>query len=134
MRILHTPTNIANQGWYAAEGLRARGHEVEVWDHGASPFGFPCDRTIEVRRDNPKGMCNLFLEAIERFDVFHFHYARSFLPYGIGGLPAYWDLPVLRLLGKKIFFTFHGHDCAIRRIHLERNPWSYFRFSDLTQD
>ena len=134
MRILHAPTNIANQSWYAAQGLRALGHEVEVWDHNASPFGFPSDRVIEVRREDPRALWDTFLEATERFDVFHFHYARSLLPYGIGGVPPYWDLPVLRLLGKKIFFTFHGHDCAIRRIHLEKNRWSYFRFSDLTQN
>jgi glycosyltransferase involved in cell wall biosynthesis len=44
------------------------------------------------------------------------------------------DLPIYRALGKKVFFTFHGMDVQIRRIHEQVMPWSYFRHSDVTTD
>ena len=125
MRILHAPTNIASQASYAADALRAAGHEVEVWEFTPSPFGFPSDRVID--KDLPPGETwRLFVEAVERFDVFHFHFAGSLFRLR-SGLPPYWDLPVLRMLGKKVFHTFHGSDCRLRRVHVERNPWSYLR-------
>ncbi len=45
----------------------------------------------------------LFPWAAARFDVFIFAFRRSFLP-------GHADLPILRQLGKKIIFTFHGSD------------------------
>jgi hypothetical protein len=49
-------------------------------------------------------------------------------------VPPLWDLPIYRILGKKVFATWHGSDCRQMRIHLERNPWSYFKYSDLRPD
>jgi hypothetical protein len=43
-------------------------------------------------------------------------------------------MPIYRLLGKKLFFTFHGSDIRIRRIHEQINPWSYYRHSDIASD
>jgi glycosyltransferase involved in cell wall biosynthesis len=130
MRILHAPANIANQGWAAAEGLRALGHEVEVWHYAPNPYGFPADRVIDIDKD-PERSFGAFRDALERdFDVYHFHFARS-LVAPVGGLPWFWDLPVLRALGKRIVFTFHGSDVRKKSVHLEEDPWSYFRFSDV---
>lgn len=44
----------------------------------------------------------LLLSVISRYDVFIFAYGTSFL--------LLYDLPILKLLGKKIFFIFHGTD------------------------
>ncbi len=133
MRILHAPANIANQAWYAAKGLRALGHEVEVWEYDTNRFGFPVDRAIDTSSHDTKMVFDLLSEAIERFDVFHFHFARTLIPSWVP-MPFLWDLPLLRMLGKKIFMTFHGSDIRVRRIHEEYTPWSYFRFSDLDVD
>src|SRR5438874_6026557 len=109
MRILHAPSNVANQAWASAQGLRALGHEVEVWHYGPNPYGFRADRTIELG-DDPRRAVDVFVEALARgFDVFHFHFARSLIP-AVGGLPWFWDLPVLRALGKRVVFTFPGSD------------------------
>jgi hypothetical protein len=45
----------------------------------------------------------LFFWAVARFDVFVFSYGTTF----------FWlrELPLLRLIGKKIIFVFHGGDC-----------------------
>ncbi|MFY9587327.1 MAG: hypothetical protein WAT66_07730 [Actinomycetota bacterium] len=133
MRILHAPANIANQAWYAAKGLRALGHEVEVWEYDTNRFGFPVDRAIDTSSHDTKMVFDLLTEAIQRFDVFHFHFARTLIPSWVP-MPFLWDLPLLRMLGKKVFMTFHGSEIRVRKIHEEYTPWSYFRFSDLDVD
>jgi glycosyltransferase involved in cell wall biosynthesis len=136
MRILHAARNIANQPADIVRALRALGHEAEVWEYDANPFGFEVDRTIPLDREaqDPAVFWQTFQEAIERFDILHFHFARSLFPNQWGGLPPFWDLPIYRILGKRVFATWHGSDCRLMGIHLERNPWSYFRFSDIRPD
>ena len=133
MRILHAPINIANQAWAAAEGLRALGHEVEVWHYGPNPYDFSADRTFEIENLADRAV-DAFRDAIARdFDVFHFHFARSLIP-AVGGLPWFWDLPVLRALGKRVVFTFHGTDVRKRSVHMAEDPWSFYRFGDVESD
>lgn len=133
MKILHAPSNIANQAWGSVIGLRTLGHDAEVWHYGVNRFGFSAHRVIEESRD-PSVLLRVMTDALgEDFDVFHFHYARSLIP-ATSGLPLMWDLPVLRALGKRIVFTFHGSDVRKRAQHMEQDPWSYFRFADIPCD
>jgi glycosyltransferase involved in cell wall biosynthesis len=132
MRILHASTNIANQAWAIAQGLREIGHEAEVWHFGENSFDFPCDRNPPWPPENLKDLWNLMDEALERFDAFHFHFGRSLVPGPYKGLPALWDLPYYRAAQKPVFFTFHGSDARLKSVHLEQNEWSYYRFADVT--
>lgn len=134
MRILHAPRNPANQAGYLVAALRRLGHEAELWDYDADVFGFPADRRIDIRAGDPTVFWRTFIEAIDRFDVLHFHFGRSLFPADWGGLPPLWDLPLYRILGKKVVATWHGSDCRLRRVHLEVNPWSYFKYSSLRPD
>jgi glycosyltransferase involved in cell wall biosynthesis len=134
MRILHLGRNSANQGGYLVRALRELGHEAEMWEIGADPFGYKPDRSIDTSSGDPRIFWDLFEDALPRFDVFHFHAARTLFPTEWGGLPAFWDLPILRVLGKKVFHTWHGADVTIRRVNDEINPWSYFKHSDLESD
>lgn len=136
MRILHAARNIADQPATVVRALRAMGHEAEVWEYGENPFGFAVDRTIplDAQQRDPVVFWRTFLEAVDRFDILHFHFARTLFPNHWGGVPPFWDLPIYRILGKKVFFTFHGTDVRIRRIHEQVNPWSYYRFSDIPAD
>jgi glycosyltransferase involved in cell wall biosynthesis len=134
MKILHLGRNSANQAGYVVKALRRLGHEAELWEYGPDDFGYGPDRTIALDEQDPLIFWRTFSEAIQRFDVMHFHAARSFFPGEWGGVPAYWDLPILRALGKKVFHTFHGSDCRIKRIHMENNPWSYYKYSDIRAD
>jgi len=134
MRILHAPTNTANQPGYIVKALRRLGHEAELWEYGTNPYGFPVDRRISLDSRDPRVFWDTFREAMDRFEILHFHFGRSLFPSQWRGLPAFWDLPIYRALGKRVFFTFHGSDCRIRRIHEEVNPWSYYRFSDVAAD
>lgn len=136
LRILHAARNIANQPADVVAALRRLGHEAEVWEYDVNPFGYPVDRTILLDREarDATVFWRTFLEAVERFDVLHFHFARSLFPADWGGLPPFWDLPIYRILGKKVFFTFHGTDIRIRRIHEQVNPWSHYKTSDIPSD
>lgn len=134
MRILHAPVNIADQAGTVVRALRRLGHDAEMWEYGAAKWGFPADRTIDVSSEDPRALWRTFLEAAERFDVFHFHFGRSFFPFAWSGAPPFWDLPVLRTLGKKVFFTFLGSDCRMRRVHERHTPWSGLFFGDFAPD
>jgi glycosyltransferase involved in cell wall biosynthesis len=134
MRILHAARNPANQAGYAVAALRRLGHDAELWEYEQNPFGYPADRSIDIRSGDPAIFWRTFREALERFDVLHFHFGRTLFPDTWGGLPPLWDLPIYRILGKKVFHTWHGSDCRIRRIHLEVNPWSYYRTSSIAAD
>lgn len=134
MRILHAARNIADHPAALVRAFRRLGHEAEVWEYGESPFGFPVDRAIVIPDRDPRVLWQTFLEAVERFDILHFHFGRSLFPNHWGGLPPFWDLPIYRILGKRVFFTFHGSDCRIRRIHEQINPRSYYRFSEIEAD
>jgi glycosyltransferase involved in cell wall biosynthesis len=134
MRILHAPSNIANQAWALAEGFRALGHDVEVWHYGPNKFDFPADRTVPFPPEKPADLWRLVDEALERFDVFHFHYARSLIPRQVGAIPGLWDLPLYRAAGKPVFFTFHGSDVRLRSKHMARERWSYFKYADVPCD
>ena len=134
MRILHAARNVANQAGDVVVALRRMGHDAQLWEYGANPFGFPSDRQIAVEPGDPTIFWQTFLESIDQFDVIHFHFARTFFPNAWRGVPAFWDMPIYRMLGKKLFFTFHGSDIRIRRIHEQVNPWSYYKHSDIASD
>jgi len=134
MKILHAGRNSANQAGYMVKALRQLGHEAELWEYGPDDFGYGPDRTIPLETKDPLIFWRTFSEAISRFDIINFHAGRSFFPGEWGGVPAYWDLPILRALGKKVFHTFHGSDARIKRVHMENNPWSYYRYSDIRAD
>lgn len=134
LRILHAARNPADQAGVVVRALRKLGHEAEVWVYDENPFRYQVDREISIKSGDPQVFWRTFLEAIERFDVIHFHFGRSLFPDDWGGVPPLWDLPIYRILGKKVFATWHGSDCRQMRIHIEKNPWSYFKSSDLRPD
>ncbi len=132
MRILQAPSNVCNISWAMAEGLRARGHHVEVWNHGESPNNFSVDRVFDVNQ-TPESYINCFMEAVAAdFDVFHFHGTRSLIP-ARGPLPDMWDLPMLKAMGKKLIFTFHGSDVRLRSKDIA-DPWSFHNFANIPCD
>lgn len=133
VRILHLPSNPADQAGIVVRALRSLGHDAELWRFGTSSFGFPADRIIDVEGKRVDAIWPHFIEAIERFDVFHFHLGASFFPTW-ERFPMHWDLPLLRALGKKIIFTFVGSDCRRREPHAAQNPYSDLFFAQYEPD
>jgi glycosyltransferase involved in cell wall biosynthesis len=134
LRILHAARNPADQAGVVVRALRKLGHEAEVWVYDENPFRYQVDREISIKSGDPRVWWEAFREAVERFDILHFHFGRSLFPDDWGGVPPLWDLPIYRILGKKVFHTWHGSDARQMRIHLEKNPWSYFKHSDIRPD
>lgn len=134
MRILHLPSNPADQAGIVVRELRKQGHDAELWHFGEPFFGFQADRVIDVSTSDPAAVWPHFLEALDRFDVFHFHFGRTFFSYGWKNFPPYWDLPVLRALGKKIVFTYVGSDCRTPPLHSVHNGFSELYFQEIEPD
>ena len=124
LRILHAPRNIAGQGSDIVAALRRAGHEAELWEDVPDAFGRDADRALHLDLHDARATVDAIMEAARRFDVIHFHYGRTLVPWW-GILPPYWDLPVLRGLSVKVFFTFHGTDARIERLHASVNPQSH---------
>lgn len=120
LRILHAPVNIAGQAGDVVAALRRLGHHAELWEERENAYGRPGDRLVGGL--DAAGVWRLVEEAADRFDILHFHFARTLVPKGMPGLPPFWDLPLYRALGRRVYFTFHGSDIRIERIFREMNP------------
>ena len=124
LRILHAPVNVAGQAGDVVAALRRRGQDAQLWLRGADAFGRPADRLLDAPLDDDTATLQYIREAAERFDVLHFHFGRTLVPKYTSALPPFWDLPVYRARGLRVYFTFHGSDVRIGRIFAEANPWA----------
>lgn len=115
MRVLHAPAEIAGQASILARALRAVG--VEARSLAYNP-GFPQYRPDEIRPydalpPGPRylGYLRAALAHVGRWDVYHFHFGRTLIP------PHNPDLPLHRVLGRRV--VFHWHGCDVRnRAHM----------------
>ena len=123
LRILHAPRNIAGQGSDIVAALRRLGHHAELWEDAPDVFGRESDRVLTLDRTDGRPTWNALREVVEQFDIVHFHFGYTFVPRN-GVLPPYWDVPLLRSLGLRVYFTFHGSDIRMGRIGTEVDPWS----------
>ncbi len=136
MKVLFAPRNTSGQGTEMAAAVRGFGHQAEVWSYGEPVFGFPADRVVDADRlvADPRYLWSILAEAVERFDVFHFMYGRSLIDPVDPVLPPLWDLPLLKLLGKRVYMHFRGSDVRLPSIHKAREPASYFDVIDVEVD
>jgi hypothetical protein len=121
MRICIGLSEICNMVSTYAEGFRAAGHTTltVVWRHHAFYRDATYDRCLDDYKFNHwkrsglrrvigsllrhAALIVLLIEALVKCDVFLLISGGSFLPRG-------WDLPVMRLLGKRIVAVFVGSD------------------------
>ncbi len=117
MRVLHGTYEIAGQGMMLARALRENGCDARALTYRVDWDGRVSDIVVDV--DGAGGivargstMLGAFARLAPKFDVFHFHFGTSFLP-------RLADVPVLRALGRRIVFHYHG--CEVRdRSHMLR--------------
>ena len=138
LRVLHGCYEIAGQGMMLARGLAENGCEAHSLAYRVDWDGRRPDFIVELdRHSSPAAKAAAMLGAFMRwgrgFDVYHFHFGTSFFgtPFFAPPRPAAvadaearaagasrrgsWrqiDLPVLRAMGKRIAFHFHG--CEVR--------------------
>lgn len=122
MNILHSPSNIGGQLTLISRAQRKLGYRSDVMVFGESYLNYEYDYNLDIRSDEPiekmkKKVLDFFKYAIETYNIFHFYFGQSLLP-------DYQDLSILKSLGKKIFFTYVGHDCTLRSVYMKHpiNP------------
>lgn len=126
--ILHGMTEVAGQGYYTVKGLNEIGLEANMAVLKYNPHGYPVD--IDLNVDRKPALVPLyafkifkfFLRSIRKYDIFHFHFARTLLPNG-------WDLFFLKRLKKKVFVEFHGSEIRwkFNRSPLDENTFGYLQ-------
>ena len=126
MKILHAPTNIANQAALLAKGQRALGHHAEVHVSSQNYLAYNYDRLTDFQRGTRKerltSIFRYLADCIDTdYDVYHFYYYGSLLPKSYG-IPPFLDLRLLHGLGKKIFFHMMGCEFRVPALSAARNP------------
>ena len=114
MNILHLPYNDANVAWSQVRALKDLGEQADLLTVHKSPL--VNDGNIDLSfyfhnsmyRNAQKWV--FFLRDFRRYDIFHYHSARSLLDYKAGN----FSLIDFRIASKfrPVFSTFHG--CDIR--------------------
>lgn len=124
---MHGLSEVAGQGIYSVLGLRKLGEDAEMVVWMPNMFGYSYDRALNIDKKNKKKFIIYavkifvsFLSALFRYDIYHFHYGRSFL--------LNKELKLMKLLHKKVFYEFHGSDLRNNKIANNRNH--YFVFPD----
>lgn len=121
MRIFHGTVNIAGIGGHLAAWQRREGHEARFVVYRRNRLFDNHDEAVFPPDGAPRWRLALLcfrtlLRSALRYDVFNFYGGRSFLPWGL-------DLPLLRLLGRKIVMTYCGSEARQCRIEAARNPF-----------
>ncbi len=121
MRVLNCPTNVAGQMWEYAQGLRALGVESTVLTFSKHPFGYQDDICLHLDLEPSLfkrrwKLLKNFLHMIPGYDVIHFHFGGTLLPHHL-------DLPLLRLLRKKMVMSYLGSDVRLDSVAKVHNPY-----------
>ncbi|MGN6189374.1 MAG: hypothetical protein ACTHOE_10775 [Conexibacter sp.] len=115
-RVLHAPTEVANQAAVAALGLRELGvpshafARVHAFGYAVAPDIVPGPSRLSWIRQATR--------AVREHDVVHFYFAQTFLPEVARGL----DARLLRRAGRRVVVEFMGSDVRVPSVERARNP------------
>jgi glycosyltransferase involved in cell wall biosynthesis len=105
MKILHW-NNTGNQGVNISRGQRGFGHKSDCVVTSENYFRFGADYNLEMDRkgyvSQRLAKLRAFMKFAIQYDVFHFHTASIF--------PIKADLPLLKMLGKRVIMHYHGFE------------------------
>lgn len=121
-RIMHGFSEVAGQGIYSVLGLKELGEDAQMVVWMPNSFGYPYDRTLNIDKNQKKllplygvKIIAFFVYSLFRYDIFHFHYGRSFL--------FNKEINFLKLFHKKVFYEFHGSDLRNYNLAHKRNKY-----------
>lgn len=128
LKILHAPIEIAGQMGILSRAERGLGYCSRSCSYTDNWAGSRCDQCLnleQVPNRYHKGFRTLqfFLRAIRTYDVFHFHFGATLLPWNC-------DLPLLRALGKKIVMHYWGSDIRQKSIAERKNKFVRVKVED----
>jgi len=124
MHILHAPTATGGNAFGLSRAERKLGHISDSMVFSNNWLNYPVDIDLHYERLNrferEAARINFFSGAVEKYDVFNFNFAETLFSYPKLNL---WhvDLPLLKLLGKKMAFIFQGCDMRLKSSSLERD-------------
>ncbi len=145
MRILHAPVDINSAASETSKAEKAMGHSshVLVYDqYFGSSFDYNLNFLQKNKIINFKNSVLFFIKSLKKYDIFHFYYGKTLIPFpwyfGKKRIPPILlDLIILKIFKKKIFFTFHGSDVRRKRIFLKNykdNMYEKVRIVDYLED
>jgi len=133
MKVIIGPLNIASQPYYLARGLRNFGIDATCIMYGKGSFGYKADWFVELPA-NQMERCKTYYETLEKviaddYDIIHY-FQRSFFmstPPKRHDMLTGFDIPLLKLRGKRIAYRFTGWELIDKQVELKNNPYSAFR-------
>lgn len=117
-KIIHAPANVAGIAGLLAEAQRDLGFNAVAVEYVSHPFSYGIDKSLNLQPGQSKigrglAIGKFALNAAFKYDVFHLYFGSTLFP-------RYFDLPLLRLLGKRLIFHYCGCDIRDREITLEK--------------
>jgi len=107
MKVLHAPFEIAGNMARITKHLRKAGVDATSVNYYNTWFDYKCDMNLGINelpeREARNEVERFTKEAMDKYDIFHFHFAHSLKP-------DMSDLEELKKRGKKILFSFWGSD------------------------
>jgi len=132
LHVLHGMAEMAGQNSYAVRGLREIGVDAETAVLKENAFGYPYDICLHIDRNDRKKLPisvlklgKFLIKALKRYNVYHFHFGTS-----IGWNKEIW---LYHLLGKKVFYEFHGSDIRDIRKFCETSKMDYLPEMDIDE-
>ncbi len=127
MKILNGISAVSSQSTYdLTKALREKGYNATAVIYKSNHLlGSKCDFNLNINKGKIYMMpvyamrvLMFFILALLKYDIFHFHFGHSLLPFNL-------DLPILKLLGKKVFMEYHGSDIRRPSVFKEKNKFAY---------
>lgn len=132
MRVFLGTFPVAGVLWEYRKGLRSLGVDARVVISEAHPFAYPFDELFEIRGgflQRRYGEFKHLVRFIRHFDIFHFFFGSSLKSWRAR---VHYDVPFLKLAGKKIVMTFLGSDIRcnteVLKGHIRREDCDYCRY------
>ena len=120
MKILHGPQNVGGMAGVLARAQRACGEDAWSFCVDTGNFRYSSDQIIQANSyvGQTREIWSYLLREGIRFDAFQFYFGTSFT--GLGLL----EIPLLKRLGKKIFFYFCGCDVRDSKATIAKYQYS----------
>jgi glycosyltransferase involved in cell wall biosynthesis len=124
VKILIAPTEIANQVYLNAKGLKELNDEIVVKTISHNHSFYDNSRYDYVYNNKNFitglfGRLSIFLRTLFKSDVYIYHYGSSLSHY----IFLHFDVFINKIFGKKIIVYFHGSDVRNPKITKSKNPW-----------
>jgi len=114
MNILHLPIEIAGQIGAICSSLQQKKHFARGFNFFSTYLGYK----EHLLNTDVFEMGRMFEEAVQWFDVFHYH-------YGLSLFPKFKDLELLKKCGKSVVMHHWGNDVRMHSIARLHNPYVY---------